>query len=334
MSIQTPSAYNPADRIKVWFNNLLFSTIPRRLSFSPDFTITEDPTNNFFNIGLVAGGAGSTGTWDPNFAEALTHKTITDATNIFPSNFAKTNAVNTWTLVQNFPTSSQVNSDNIVTLIATQMLKNKDLTDASNTFPTSLATLTGVQALTNKDLTDATNTFPTSLATLTTSQTLTHKDLTGATNTFPTTLVVNNANNSFGAFYEELSEIAKPASPASGKRRVYVDSTTHAVSSVDSGGVSHNLEAAGTTITKGKATFSGNGSTKVFNIAHSLGSTPTSLSVTPGSDNANHGQDFPGDSEGAVWWATADATNIIINYTGVAPASGTNNLVYWWIAYA
>jgi hypothetical protein len=172
------------------------------------------------------------------------------------------------------------------------------------------------------------NTFGNFLATIDSSG---NKALLGL---FPT--IQNTQDNSFGAHFEELTEIVKPANPASGTRRVYVDSTTHALSSLDSGGTSHNLEAGGGggTFTKGKATFSGNGSLKVFNIAHGLGSTPSSLSVTPGSDNANHGQNFPGDNEGAVWWATADATNITINYTGTAPVSGSSNLVYWWVAFA
>ena len=57
------------------------------------------------------------------------------------------------------------------------------------------------------------------------------------------TVVLNTQSNSLGAFYEELTEIAKPASPAAGTRRLYVDSTTHALSSLDSAGTSHNLEA-------------------------------------------------------------------------------------------
>lgn len=54
------------------------------------------------------------------------------------------------------------------------------LTTSSNNLVISsaVATLTGTQALTNKDLTDASNTFPTSLATLTGSQTLTNKTIT------------------------------------------------------------------------------------------------------------------------------------------------------------
>jgi hypothetical protein len=47
----------------------------------------------------------------------------------------------------------------------TQVVTNKDLTNPSNSFPSSLATVTGAQALTHKDLTDATNSFPGSLAT-------------------------------------------------------------------------------------------------------------------------------------------------------------------------
>lgn len=48
---------------------------------------------------------------------------------------------------------------------------------------TVVTTLTGTQTLTNKDLTSATNTFPTSLVTLTGTQTLTGKTISGASNT-------------------------------------------------------------------------------------------------------------------------------------------------------
>lgn len=89
----------------------------------------------------------------------------------------------------------------------TQVVTHKDLTDATNTFPTSLTTdaelsahasattgvhgvgtgavvgTTGVQALTNKDLTDATNTFPTSLVTASGTQTLTNKTINLDNNT-------------------------------------------------------------------------------------------------------------------------------------------------------
>ncbi len=49
----------------------------------------------------------------------------------------------------------------VVTPTGAQALSNKDLTAATNTFPSSLVTLTGAQALTNKNLTDPTNLIPT-----------------------------------------------------------------------------------------------------------------------------------------------------------------------------
>lgn len=73
---------------------------------------------------------------------------------------------------------------------------------------------------------------------------------------------------------------------------------------------------------KAQATFSGNGTTTAFVIAHGLGSTPVLVNLTPGSAAAN-----------GAFYATADATNITITYTA-APASGTNNVVLWWEAEA
>jgi hypothetical protein len=70
----------------------------------------------------------------------------------------------------------------------------------------------------------------------------------------------------------------------------------------------------------GTATFSGNGSTKTFTIAHGLASAPSKVLVTAGSDAAK------GD-----FYATADATNITVTY-GTAPPSGTNNVVLYWYA--
>jgi parallel beta-helix repeat protein len=70
----------------------------------------------------------------------------------------------------------------------------------------------------------------------------------------------------------------------------------------------------------GVATFSGDGSTKTFTIAHGLASTPTKVLVTAGSDAAK------GD-----FYVTADATNITVTYA-TAPPSGTNNVVLNWYA--
>lgn len=83
----------------------------------------------------------------------------------------------------------------------------------------------------------------------------------------------------------------------------------------------------------GVATFSGNGSATVFNIAHGAGTTPTKYSVTPASSVANYANyqpAYPQEHNGSHWWVTANATNLIINY-GYAPSVGTNNLSFAWM---
>jgi hypothetical protein len=74
----------------------------------------------------------------------------------------------------------------------------------------------------------------------------------------------------------------------------------------------------------GKFTASGNASTTVFNIPHSLVSSPSanSIRITPGHADAR------GDPV-----ITADATNIIVTYPA-APPSGTNNVILFWSAEA
>ena len=70
----------------------------------------------------------------------------------------------------------------------------------------------------------------------------------------------------------------------------------------------------------GTATFSGDGATTQFSIAHGLVSTPTKVLVTP--MTADAASDF---------YVTADDTNIYINYKS-APPSGTDNLKFSWFA--
>lgn len=83
----------------------------------------------------------------------------------------------------------------------------------------------------------------------------------------------------------------------------------------------------------GVAVFSGDGTTKVFNIAHGAGTTPTKYSVTFASTNAGQGQTVPTDHQGPQFWVTADATNLVLNYTGTAPTTGTNNLSFAWMVF-
>jgi hypothetical protein len=69
----------------------------------------------------------------------------------------------------------------------------------------------------------------------------------------------------------------------------------------------------------GVASLNGNGSATVFNIAHGLGGTPTSVYALPISEPAT-----------AKRTVTKDGTNIIITYA-TAPASGTGNVRFrWW----
>ncbi len=70
----------------------------------------------------------------------------------------------------------------------------------------------------------------------------------------------------------------------------------------------------------GTATFSGDGSTTQFTIAHGLVAEPNKVTVTPATSDA------AGD-----FYITKDATNIYVNYN-TAPASGTDNVVLLWEA--
>ena len=83
----------------------------------------------------------------------------------------------------------------------------------------------------------------------------------------------------------------------------------------------------------GISTQSGNGTTKVFNIAHGAGVSPTKYSVTWASKAASVDQNL-GDTYGAgsEFWVTADATNLILNYQ-YAPATGTSNLSWAWLVF-
>ena len=70
----------------------------------------------------------------------------------------------------------------------------------------------------------------------------------------------------------------------------------------------------------GTATFSGDGSTAQFSIAHGLVSEPSKVQVTPMTEDA------AGD-----FYVTKDSTNIYVNYLS-APPSGSNNVKLSWYA--
>lgn len=71
----------------------------------------------------------------------------------------------------------------------------------------------------------------------------------------------------------------------------------------------------------GTATFSGDGTTTTFQIAHGLGSIPTNYFVQP----------LSSDAQSSTYNVSVDATYITITYT-TAPAGGTDNLKFYWYA--
>jgi len=71
---------------------------------------------------------------------------------------------------------------------------------------------------------------------------------------------------------------------------------------------------------RGSATFSGNGSTKTYNIAHGLATTPRTVFLSAKSS----------DAAADIYW-TANSKNIAVNFNA-APRTGTNNIVIGWRA--
>ncbi|MGN6398321.1 MAG: hypothetical protein ACTHMI_22300 [Mucilaginibacter sp.] len=75
-------------------------------------------------------------------------------------------------------------------------------------------------------------------------------------------------------------------------------------------------------LNSGVSTQSGNGTLVSFAIAHGLGAAPTFMQVQAGSAAAVN-----------IQYISADATNITVHFT-TAPATGTNNLTFYWEARA
>lgn len=67
----------------------------------------------------------------------------------------------------------------------------------------------------------------------------------------------------------------------------------------------------------GVATFAGTGSQQAFTIAHGLGATPRTISVTPGSEAA-----------ASAYYASSDGTNITVTFTA-APANAASVVLNW-----
>jgi hypothetical protein len=59
-----------------------------------------------------------------------------------------------------------------------------------------------------------------------------------------TAIVYNDQNNYWGTFYQDIGQIAQPTAPLSGRRRLYVDSSTSQLSIVRADGSRVSLEAS------------------------------------------------------------------------------------------
>jgi len=83
----------------------------------------------------------------------------------------------------------------------------------------------------------------------------------------------------------------------------------------------------------GVSVQSGNGTTKIFNIPHGAGTTPTKYAVTFASTAAAVNQTLPTEHSAPQMYVTADATNLVLTYGSTAPATGTNNLSWAWLVF-
>lgn len=75
--------------------------------------------------------------------------------------------------------------------------------------------------------------------------TLTGKDADSVDGVQGASIVRNDQNNVLGAFYEDLAQIATPANPAAGTRRLFTDSADGKLKARTSAGVSVSLEESG-----------------------------------------------------------------------------------------
>lgn len=140
----------------------------------------------------------------------------------------------------------------------------------------------------------------------------------------PSSIVFNDQNNDLGAFYLDVTQIATPNSPVSGKRRIFVSQTTGKLSIRRSDGVVVSLEegvfnTAGGFAAGGIATFSGDASENVFTIPHGMPQEPDVIVVYPMNQ----------ETASSIFHVDKDDDDLIVTFN-TAPPDGTDNIVLNW----
>jgi hypothetical protein len=238
-----------------------------------------------------------------------TSQTITAAKTFSNNDLLLRNPANTFstTLLSGAQTAARTftfpvtTSDTIDTIAATQTLTNKTLTaPVISSIVNGSATLTLPSA--------ATDTLVGRLST----DTLTNKTINSASNT----VTVNASSATITDTSIATGDILK----SNGTKFVRLArGSANAVLSVNSGGTdlawaSLDSENVGT------ATASGDGTTKIFNVAHSIGAIPSVAFIQCSSFST-------------AFTYTTTSTNIVVTFV-TAPTSGTNNVIFNWSAIA
>lgn len=83
-----------------------------------------------------------------------------------------------------------------------------------------------------------------------------------------------------------------------------------------------------TELKSGQITQSGDGIQTVFTFAHGCSATPDSVVVSPNSDDAIYNPSRLCFAIKTTW----DATDVTVTYLDEVPASGTNNLIWSFVA--
>jgi hypothetical protein len=143
----------------------------------------------------------------------------------------------------------------------------------------------------------------------------------GKTYNIDTNTIKNSGTNAQGDLLAYDTTLGKYVRIPRGTNGQYLKAT-----STD---IAWTTTAAGTVVLGGVSVQSGDGTTKIFNIAHGAGVQPTKYSCTPVTTSTIRNPNFT-DGTANQYWVNADATNLKVNYQ-VAPATGVGNVTWAWM---